>query len=587
MRWKTNAVLAVLLIGLATFFYVYEVRQGPAREKATTDKDRVWKSVEAKDIEEVAITRKGETVQLKKSGEAWTLESPVQSRAESQPVQDLLTSLATLRIERELDPNAGKLSDYGLEAPAADVAFSAKGEKHRVWLGAKTPTGTWVYARLDDKPAVVLVPDSLLRDAEKPVADFRDRTVIAFERKDVKGLEIKTPGGPSVAAQLKGDQWALTSPLAVAADRDQISSLLDKVKAAKIKEFVTEPPPKTPDPYGLERPLAVTLWLGEEKDRAARTLRLGKAIPDKKVVYAQREGDPTVFTVEDALVQAVPTSATALRDKTVFTYDRGKLERFELESPKGKVAATIEGGAWKLTAPAPLKADESTINELLGKVRDLRAKDFVAEDAKALARYGLDHPQVRLSVWEKDAKEPKSLLLAPGKEKDQAYATTSTGGVVVAVDAKALADLSRSPQDLRDHSLFAGFDPGDVAKVAIQRKDQTLVLERTGPEDWKLVAPKSGKARGQKVSDLLWTLRSLRWRDLVAEQGWEPARYGLDAPAATITLTGKDGKTIGALAIGGRDKGDAYVRLPDQPALYAVESRTLGELPATPEDLLL
>jgi hypothetical protein len=587
MRWKTNAVLAVLLIGLATFFYVYEVRQGPAREKAATDKDRAWKELEAKDIVEVAIARKGESVQLKRSGEAWTLEAPVQSRAESQPVQDLLTSLATLRIEREIDPNTVKLADFGLETPAADIAFTAKGEKHRVWLGAKSPTGTWVYARLEDRPAIVLVPDSILRDAEKPVADFRDRTVLAFERKDVKGLEIRTPGGPGVAAQLKGtEQWSLTSPLAVAADRDQISSLLDKVKAARIKEFVTEPAPKTSDPYGLERPLALTLWVGEEKDRAARTLRFGKAIADKKTVYAQREGDPTIFTVEEELVKAVPTSAGALRDKTVFSYDRGKLERFELDSPKGKVALAMEGGAWKLTAPAPFKADESTVNELLGKVRDLRAKDFVAEDAKALAPYGLDRPQVRLSVWEKDAKEPKSLLLGPGKDKDQAYATTAAGGPVVVVDAKVLAELARSPQDLRDHSLFASFDPGDVAKVAIQRKDQMLVLERTGPEDWRLVAPRSGKARGQKVSDLLWTLRALRWRDLVAEQGWEPSRYGLEPPATTITLTGKDGKTIGALVIGSRDKADAYVRLPDQPALYALDSRTLGDLPATPDDLL-
>src|SRR5262249_24857485 len=259
------------------------------------------------------------------------------------------------------------------------------------------------------RAGVVVVRDSNLRDAEKPVADFRDRTVLAFERKDIKGLEVKTAGGPGVTAQLKGaDQWSVTSPLTAAADRDQISSLIDKLKGAKIRDFVTEPPAaKTPDPYGLERPLALTLWLGEEKDRAAKTLRLGKAVPDKKTVYAQREGDPTVFTVDEELVRAVPTSATALRDKTGFAYSREPVERVELESPKGKVALAMEGGAWKLTAPMALKADEASVNDLLWKVRDLKAKDFVADDQKSLARYGLDQPQVRLSVWEKDVKEPK------------------------------------------------------------------------------------------------------------------------------------------------------------------------------------
>lgn len=585
MRWKTTAVLAVLLVALATFYYVYEVRQGPEREKATAEKGRVWKGLESKDIDEVAITRKGETIQLKKSGDAWSLASPVQGRAESQPVQDMLGSLAGLRVERELEPKPSQPADFGLETPAAEISFTAKGEKHRVRLGAKNPTGLWVYAQLEDRPAVVLVPDSLLRDAEKPVADFRDRTVLAFEKKDVKGLEVRTPGGQSVAAQLKGpDDWQMTSPLPVRADREQVSSLLDKLKAAKIKEFVTEPP-KGPDPYGLDRPLALTLWLGEEKERSAKMLRLGKPVPDKKTVYAQREGDPTIFTVEEDLLKAVPISGTALREKTVFAYDRSKLERVELESPKGKVALAMDAGAWRMTAPAAMKADEGAVSDLLWKARDLRAREFVAEDARSLGRFSLDRPQIRLSVWEKEAKEPRTLLLAPAREKDLAYATA--GGSVVLVDAKALADLSRSVQDLRDRSLFGGVEPRDVTRVSIQRKDQTLVLERKGEEDWQLVAPRQGKARGGRVSDLLWTLRNLKWRDLVAEHGWEPARYGLDAPATTITLAGKDGKTIAALAIGTREKGEAYVRVPDQPALYAVESKSLGEIPATPEDLLL
>src|SRR5262249_32800158 len=252
---------------LGSFFYVYEVRQGPARERATTDKDRAWKEVEAKDVEEVAVTRKADTLRLKKAGDAWSLTAPVEVRAEKQPAEDLASSLAALRVEREIEATPYKRADYGLEPPAAEITFKAKGETHRVRLGGKNPTGIWVYAQLEDKPAVVLVPDSVLRDAERPATDFRDRTVIAFERKDVKGLEVKPPSGEAVAAQLKGpDDWQVTAPLAAPADKEQIGALLDKLRTAKIKDFVTEPP-KGADPYGLERPLRVTVWLGEEKER--------------------------------------------------------------------------------------------------------------------------------------------------------------------------------------------------------------------------------------------------------------------------------------------------------------------------------
>ena len=92
------------------------------------------------------------------------------------------------------------------------------------------------------------------------------------------------------------------------------------------------------------------------------------------------------------------------------------------------MALALQDGKWRITAPVALRADEGAMSQVLFKARDLRAKDFVAEDAKRLAAYGLDKPQIRITVWEKDAKEPKALLLAPGREKDRAYATDARRG---------------------------------------------------------------------------------------------------------------------------------------------------------------
>ena len=592
MRWLTTAVLAVLLVGLATFYYVYEIRQAPEREKAAAVKDRLWKDLEAKDVEEIVV-RKGdaEALRLKKAGGAWTLAAPVAAPADRQAADDLAMSLATLRVEREIEATPQKPADFGLAPPSAEVTFKAKGQERTVKLGAKSPSGVWAYAQEGGKPAVLLVPEGLLRDAQKPANDFRDRTLLAFERKDVKTIEVRGPAGQVVAAAgvKAGDEWQLTAPLTVPADRDAVSGLLEKLRTAKIKEFVTDAP-KSSAEYGLDRPTRLTLVVGEAASRTARTLRFGKAAPEKTGVYAQREGDATVLLVENDLWKSIPASAMALRDKTVFAYDRGKVERVEVESSKGKVALAIRDGKWHITAPVALRADESAVSQLLFGARDLRARDFVAEDAKRLAGYGLDKPAVRLAVWEKEAKEPKVLLLAPAREKDRAYATTLGEGAawVAAVDATALGDLARGVMDLRDRSLADAFDSKDVARITIQRPSVTLVLDRTGTgeEDWQLGAPKKGKARGGRVSELVWTLRNLKWKDLVAEQGWDPARYGLDAGATTVTLAGKDGRSIAALAVGKQEAGLTYVRVPGQPALYAIESKTLGDLPATPEELL-
>jgi hypothetical protein len=587
MHRKTTAVLAAILLGLGVFYYVYEVRQAPEREKAAAAKDRLWKDLDAKDVDDVVLTRGDETVHLKKTGDRWALAAPVTGRAEAGPVDLLTSSLTSTRVEREIDPKPAKLADYGLEPPAAEVTFIAKGQSRGLRLGSKSPTGTWVYAQEAGKPAVFLASESLLQDARKPVADFRDKTVVAFETKDVKGLAIRPATGPAVEAVLKGtDDWELTAPSTTRADRTQVTGFLDKLRTAKIKEFVAEAP-KGLIEYGLDKPLRVDLVVGEGKDRAEKGLRFGKVAAEKKAVYAQREGEAGVFLVEEDLLKAVPMSMAGLRDKTVFAFDRAKAERIEVDGPKGKVLLAQEGGAWKITAPATLKADEGAVSDLLGKARELRAKDWVAEDQKRLAAYFLDRPQVRVSIWEQGAKEPKILLLSPGKEKDRAYAATPGRGPIVAVEATALTELGRSLVDLRDKSLVAGFEAKDVTRVQIQKGEQTLTLDRAGEDDWTLSAPKKGKARGGRVTDLVWALRNVRWKELVAEQGWDASRYGLDRPAATITLLGKDGKTLAALAVGKTEAGQTYVRVPGQPALYAIDPKGLGELPGAPEDLLL
>ena len=591
MRWTTTAVLAVLLAGLATFYYVYEVRQAPEREKAAAVKDHLWKGVEAKDVEEIVV-RKGEaTLQLRKTGDAWSLTAPVAAPADRRAVEDLATSLVTLRVEREIDANPQKPADFGLAPPAVEITFKAKGQERGVKLGAKNPTGTWVYAQAADKPAVLLVPEGLLRDAQKPVSDFRDRTLLAFDRKDVKAVEVRGPAGQVLAAvTAKGpDEWALTAPLAAPADREAITGLLEKLRAAKVKEFVADG--KGPAEYGLDRPTRVTLEMGEGATRTTRdaALRQGGPGQEGRLRAAGRRGGRAPArggALEGgAHVGREPAGQVGLRLRP--RQARAGRDR----EPEG------EGGA---RAPGRQVADHGAGRAPRRRGRRERVAlqgagppgpGLRGRGRQAARRLRARQAEVRLTVWEKDAKEPKTLVLAPAREKDRAYATTLGAGVapVVSVDAKALEDLARGVTELRDHSLAETFDTKDVARITLQRPTVTLTLDRTGAgeEDWQLAEPKKGKVRGGRVSELLWTLRNLKWKTLVAEQGWDPARYGLDAAAITVTLAGKDGKPMATLAVGKQEGDLRYVRIPGQPALYAIEARTLGELPATPEELLL
>src|SRR5262249_16880492 len=190
MRWKPPAVVAAFLIALGVFYYVYEVRLGPEREKAGGRRGGVF-TVEPADVAEVELKRTDSTVTLKREGDGWQILAPVSARGDRGAVDETVTSIVTARMDREIEADPKSPGDFGLDRPAAEPTVKRKGGKQLgLVLGAKSPTGVWVYAREAGKPAVFVIGDSVLRDVTRPVAEFRDKTVLAFDQKDVTGLEL-------------------------------------------------------------------------------------------------------------------------------------------------------------------------------------------------------------------------------------------------------------------------------------------------------------------------------------------------------------------------------------------------------------
>ncbi len=586
MRWQTTAALALILAVLAAFFYVYEIRLAPDRESAETRKDRVL-TVEAADVTEVTIERKDDTVDVKREANGWQMVAPVTARGDRGTIDDVLTTLTTAKSDREIDasPSPSALADFGLDKPAARITLTLKdGKRVGLTLGGKNPTGTWVYAREADKPAILALGDSVLRDATRPVADFRDKTVLAFDRKDVTGVEIGTRDDTIVLASAEG-KWTITQPRQLRADPDVVRDFLDKLQVAKVKEFVTESGDALAR-FGLDQPTRVGIVTGKDKDRATKALFFGRLDADKKGVYAMRQGETSVLLVPEDVWTAVPKTVAAARDKSVIDVDRDKVAKLELTSAKGTVMLVREKDTWKIAAPESLPADQVEVGGIFFKLKDLKAQGFLSEDAAGVARF-LAKPEVKVTVTEPGT-PTKTLLLAASAEKrggqPSAYAGVAETGPVVLVDAKALADLSRSVTDLRDRTLVFGLDPKDVKRMRLKAGKNSMVLERSDDE-WKILEPAKGGAKTQKVDDVLFMLRTLRWQDIAAPAGPDEKKYGFDAPTFEASLYRPDGTEITTVVLGKREGDRMYVKTKTSPTIYTVDPKLLGNLPRIPDDI--
>ncbi len=577
---KTIAVLLVLAAGLGGFFYYDSYWLGPTREKAESAKGRIW-TVEPKDVEGVVIVRKSETLRLKRTADGWEMLEPVKARGDRAVVDDMVTSLATTRMDREIDPNPAKPAEFGLDPPEAEVRLEVKGRPEPLVLrvGGKNPTGVWVYAREGAKPAVITLSENVSRDTNRPTAEFRDRSVIAFDRRSVSGLDLDVGGDQIGLVADEPGKWRIVKPRPLRADPDQIAEFLDKLEGAKALEFVDDAP-KSLAPYGLDRPSRVTVWVGKDKDRASRILLVGRAVPEKKGVYVKREGEPGVILTAEAVWTAFPKTVGALRDKVVVSYAYDKLAKLEIAHGRGTVVLEKEGTGWKLTAPETLKADPGVVTQLLWKIRDLRALGFLAEGAADVPRY-LSRPEVTVKIWETGAKEPKTLLLQSSPERRSgqpaAVAAVQGEGPVVLVEGKVLAELTPGVAELRDRTLVPAFDIGDVKRARVTGGDKPLVVEKSGETDWKLIEPSRGATKEGRVASLLLALKALKWKE-IASKGGEDAKFGLDRPELEVTIFKGDGAELATLQVGRSDGAVTYVKIKADPGIFAVSSKDLEDL---------
>ena len=584
MRWQTTLVAALLLALVGGFYYVYDVRMAPDREKAEGRKGRIF-AVETTDVTGVTLTRPGDAVKAVREGDGWQLVEPLKAKGDRGPIEEALTTVVTAKMDREIDAAPKSLADFGLDKPAAEVGLTLKdGKQLSLLLGAKSPTGVWVYAKEKDKPSVFVVGESVLRDATRPVADFRDKVLLAVSRPDVTGIEIVTRG-ETIAVEPDGQRWKITRPVARPADTDTMTDLLEKLGAARVKEFVAEAP-RSLAVYGLDRPTRLAVHVGKEKDRATKRLLFGKVDEGKKGVFAMREGEQSVMLVPEETFRAIPQSTAALRDKAVVAFEREKVTGYEIESAKGRVTVTRDKDGWKITAPEALAADQAEAGAVLMQLRNLRAQGFLTDDASGIARY-LAKPDVKVTVHLEGAPAPLTVLLAESPERrggrPTAYAGVAGQGPVVMVDATSLASVTRTALDLRDRRMFADLQPRDVKKVRLKAGGQTAVLERTGDTEWKLVEPAKGAAKSTKVEDFLYMLRGMKWEEIVAPAADAPARWGFEAPALELTLFKADGGELGTLVLGKRE-GERFFARRAQGPVYAIPARQRGDVPKVPDD---
>lgn len=373
-RLTSTVALTVVLAGLGAYIYFVDSKK-PASD--ATVKAKVF-TVDAGAIAEFTLkAADGEETTVRKGQTGWQVVAPVQADADANEPASITSSLATLELNRVVDENPSSVADFGLDPARMEVSFTVAGEEKpkRLLIGAKTPTGTDLYARRPGEPRVFLIPAFVETTFNRTPFDLRDKSVVKVDRIAVETVDV-TAGAETLQFVRRGEtEWNVTRPQAVRGDFGAIDGLINTLATGQVQKFIEDRPVDAPE-YGFARPAAtVTFTSGGTQT----TLTVGAEVEGTR--YARDSTRPLVFTVGANLVADLKKPLDTFRRKDIFDFRVFNVARvvFALGADTLSIQKTKTGEGpdiWKTGSGKTLegsKAEESII-----KFSNLKAQAFVA-----------------------------------------------------------------------------------------------------------------------------------------------------------------------------------------------------------------
>jgi hypothetical protein len=404
------------------------------------------------------------------------------------------------------------------------------------WSNHRKPATSSASSTVEIEPKVLEV---------KPA----DITSIRISKKDAEDLTLsKNDAG----------KWQITTPKPLPADQDSVSSLLSALSPLN-SDRVVEQKAADLSVYGLTKPsLEISIT---EKNKKPEALLLGDDTPTSSGVYAAVAGDPRVFVVASYNKSTLDKNVTDLRDKRLITLDTDKLSRVELTAKKETIEFGRNKEQWQILKPAPMRADQFAVDDLVRALRDAKMELSATDDEKKL----LSAFHAGTSVATLKATDISSTQeLQIRKNKDEYYARSSAVDGVHKVASSLGTSTDKSLEDFRNKKLF-DFGFVDPDKIEIHDGAKSYFLMRSG-SDWWSNGTKMDESTVSPVVGAIRDLSATKFPD-----------SGFTAPSIEITVTSDGGKRVEKALIA--KSGDNYIaKRENEPALYQLTATSITDL---------
>ena len=344
-------------------------------------------------------------------------------------------------------------------------------------------------------------------DSKKPASDAPETKTKAFtvDADQIEEIHMKPASGDSSRVQKTNGTWQLVEPEKTDADQGQVSNAATSLATLEVNRVVDENPSDLSQ-YGLNPPKAeIAFRVKGQKD--PRQLLIGEKTATGSDLYAKTPDQKRVFLISGYLENTFERTPFDLRDKTALKFDQSKADGVEIVH-NGTTALAKSGTEWAVTKPYKARADFASAEAVLTSLSSLQMQKLVENEAKDLAKYGLDKPDATITV---NSGSTRASLALGKKEADSVFARDLSRPIVFTIPATTAADLAKDTSTLRRKDMFDGRS-FNTTRVELKRGGETLSFDKSkgkdGKDVWKNAAGKDVDAT--KVEDMLTKLSNIR-----------------------------------------------------------------------------
>ncbi len=255
----------------------------------------------------------------------------------------------------------------------------------------------------------------------------------------------------------------------------------------------------------------------------------------------QAAAPPTVAKPESAGPKAVFDPAPDAEKLTRVEIERPGTPRISLERvPPEKTDQTPKPPAqWRVVEPLTTGAEASAVSTLVSTIGNVQSRTQFEPGAAGeptAAEAGLDPPAATITMTDESGKK---YALDVGQKvvmSSDTYVRVAGEKTIRVANRDLLPQVKKDLSEYRSKRLM-DLKPDDATKIEIRHEGTTHELTRGADGEWMFDQPMRAYADKDKVRGLLTKLGGLRAEEFVDDAPTSLAKYGLEEPYLTCTVT--------------------------------------------------